>query len=160
MPLCLQAIQNINSPALPLTMQRQTQKPGCKEQKVFQLHILYSMASKEPDKGLYTEKIKVGGCQPNTTVFSNQNHYNHGYNYITTLDHRVRQSYPPIGNTVLQILALWKQYFPAFTRSRTQVFNKIKYLEKVEMFHEGHTAFINYSLGGTINVNSSALSNT
>ena len=53
-------------------MQRQTQKPGCKEQKVFQLHILYSMASKEPDKELYTEKIKVGGCRPNTTVFSNK----------------------------------------------------------------------------------------
>lgn len=49
----------------------------------------------------------------------------------------IRQSYPPIGNTVLQILALQKQYFPAFTQSRTQVFNKIKYLEKVEMFHGG-----------------------
>ena len=47
------------------------------------------------------------------------------------------QSYPPIGNTVLQILALQKQYFPAFTWSRTQVCNKIKYLEKVEMFQGG-----------------------
>ena len=42
-----------------------------------------------------------------------------------------------MGNAVLQILALQKQYLSAFTLSRTQVFNKIKYLEKVETFQWG-----------------------
>lgn len=42
-----------------------------------------------------------------------------------------------MGTIVLQILALQKQYFSAFTLRRTQVFNKIKNLEKVEMFQWG-----------------------
>lgn len=84
MLLFLYATQHINSLVLPLTMQRHSQKPGCKEQKACQLHTLYCMASKEPDKELYMEKIEWGGCQPNTTVFSNQNHYHHrGLHEIT-----------------------------------------------------------------------------
>lgn len=59
-------------------------------------------------------KIKVEAAKPNTTVFSTK------IIIITEAHIRspIRQSYPPIGNTVLQILALQKQYFPAFTQSR------------------------------------------
>lgn len=106
-------------------MQRHSQKPGCKEQKLFQLHILYSMASKEPKNFIWK---KSRGEVASQTQLSFQ------IKIIIITEAHIRS---PIGTIVLQILALQKQYFSAFTLSRTQVFNKIKNLEKVEMFQWG-----------------------
>lgn len=66
------------SPALlPLRIQRHSQKPGCKEQKVVQLYLLQFMTSEEPKNCIRKKSSGEVASQTKLTVFSNQNHYNH-----------------------------------------------------------------------------------